>query len=160
MYKWVIAISLSIASMYLMAATTQDKNSTDPRAYYSDQEIRDKLIETLKAKAQQINQSTPVIVDGVKLSEAKAGPGLFMTYYFKTLDYPATDIDSKKFGEIYRPIAKENVCKGQHFNQFFLYGGKVVAFYSGNDEILINSFIFDASDCGLKILELPKFKRK
>ncbi|PPI79531.1 hypothetical protein DXI23_04595 [Marinobacter flavimaris] len=143
----------------LMAANviTQESNQkeiTSPvaglgRIDAGNQDIEKGLIDGFKQAADEINQSTPTMVDSeTRLDKATVGPGAVLTYHYTFPNYSSDELDSVWIKSELRQSVTSNVCKNEIMKPALEYGGKYVYSYSGSDQIVIESFQITQKDCG------------
>lgn len=108
------------------------------------QKVEEQTAEQAEEIARELNARGPVMLpDGVLWTRTVAGPGPRLTYHYKFVDYPASEMTAPDRAEFV-----EEMCDLPEEQRGFQGGADVVYVYSGNDGIEIARFELSGSDCG------------
>lgn len=142
-----------LAANVITQATSTTKTASVaaqmPKADVGEQDVESGLIAGFEQAANEINRSTPTMVDSeTRLDRATAGPGAVLTYHYTFPNYTSDDLDGAWIKSELRENVTSNVCESEVMKPALEYGGKYVYSYSGSDQIVIASFQITREECG------------
>lgn len=153
MRKKLLLIVGFIGVLLVGGLSTQRGKSLFSLPKTNQQEVDDTLIESFKKAAEQINATTPIMVDDdTRMDQATVGPGALVTYHYTFPNYSSRDITPIWITDTLRSVVKNNVCGSKEMKPSLQYGGAYAFSYSGSDGIAIASFHLDRNDCGFPSL--------
>lgn len=146
---WKIAAVYIVASVFMISAVIfndVERLINKPGAKDSASIDVDKML--MQASA-EVNASMPrMIGEKMRLDKVLAEPGRELVYFYTLLSHAASDIESKAFHDVMRPINLEDYCDSPEMRVFF--ENKVIMHhvYQGKDEGEITRVTISPIDCG------------
>lgn len=112
------------------------------------EEIKKDLIQGLKKGADELNKSTPLMVDDeTRLDSVTVGPGLSANYFYTFPKYNSNEIDLEFVVEELKKEVLSSICENLDMKPTLDHGGIFNYSYSGSDSKKIFNIKINKSDC-------------